>query len=269
MFTLLNRRLAFIFVSLLLTAFVLGCAAPANTPTPIPPTSVPPTAAPPTNAPAAAPTIAPTNAPVSAPTDAPQSNPTAEPTVAPNADETVVLVVVPEKSEARYRVREQLAGMSLPNDAIGKTRAITGQIVGKMDGTIVSAESQFQVDVRTLRSDAGPRDNFIQRTPLQTSQFPFVTFVPTSAPGLPLIVPDSGGATFELVGELTIKDVTKPVTWQATCQLESNRTEGTCSATTTFTFNDFNLEQPRVARVLSIEDNITLEVDLFLQRARQ
>jgi polyisoprenoid-binding protein YceI len=178
----------------------------------------------------------------------------------------VILAVVPEKSEARYRVREQLAGVSLPSDAIGRTNAISGQIVGKMDGTIVSAESEIVVDLRTLQSDQGMRDGFIQRSTLQTSRFPNATFVPTSAPGLPLIPPVPTSGDFQLIGDLTIRDVTKPVTWQASCTLESGQTEGTCSASTSFTFDEFELEQPRVGRVVSIEDTITLEVDLFLQR---
>lgn len=227
------------------------------------PTSVPATVAIVTQTPPAAPTNAPATAPARSTTAASDASPT---TATTGDAETVTLVVVPEKSEARYRVREQLAGVSLPSDAIGKTNAITGQIVGKTDGSIVSAESKFVVDVRTLRSDQGMRDNFIQGTPLQTRQYPNVTFVPTSAPGLPLIAPDSGSASFQLVGDLTIKDFTKPVTWEASCQAESDRSAATCSATTTFTFADFQLDQPRVGRVVSIEDNITLEVDLYLQR---
>lgn len=233
-------------------AALISCGG-GGTPTSSAPTNVPPTIA----------VVTETPVPATAPTSASDAIPTTPPA---NANETVTLVVVPEKSEARYRVREQLAGISLPSDAIGKTNAITGQIVGKMDGSIVSAESKFVVDVRTLRSDQGMRDGFIQRTPLQTSQFPNVTFVPTSAPGLPLIVPASGSGTFQLVGDLTIRDVTKPTTWQATCELVNGQTEGKCNATTSFTFADFNLEQPQVPRVVSIEDTIKLEVDLYLQR---
>lgn len=246
----MNSFKAVLFVTALfslLAVVIIGCSTPAATPTNAPPTVAPATAAP-------------------AATNTGALNPTTT-SATTNAGETVTLVVVPEKSEVRYRVREQLAGFDLPNDAIGRTKAITGQIVGKRsDGSIDSANSKFVVDVRTLRSDQGARDNFIQRTPLQSSQYPNVTFVPTSAPGLPLLVPDSGSATFQLMGDLTIRDVTKPVTWQASCQLESNQTEGKCTATTSFIFADFSLEQPRVARVLSIDDKITLEVDLYLQR---
>ncbi len=247
-----------------LLAVVIGCSSPTPTPTTAAPTSVPPTAVPAVADTAVPPTAAaPTNAAATtAPTTA-AVDPTA--TTAATTGGKITLVVVPEKSEARYRVREQLAGVSLPSDAVGKTNAITGQIVGNPDGSIVSAESKFVVDIRTLKSDQFPRDGFIQRTPLDSSNFPNVTFVPTSATALPLTPPASGAATFKLVGDLTIKDVTKPTTWDASCTLDANQTTGTCTATTSFTFTDFNLEQPRVGRVLSIEDTIKLEVDLTLQ----
>ena len=180
------------------------------------------------------------------------------------ADDLVRLVLVPDQSEVRYRVREQLAGVSLPSDAVGATKALSGTIVGRMDGTIVSEKSIFQVDLRPLKSDEAIRDNFIGRSVLETARFPYATFVPTSAPGLALALPDPGELAFKLVGNLTIRDVTKPVTWDVTGQVVGNTATG--QASTTFTFEDFNLTQPHVSRVLSIVDSIRLELDLTLQR---
>jgi polyisoprenoid-binding protein YceI len=79
-------------------------------------------------------------------------------------------------------------------------------------------------------------------------------------------MPPSLQGSFKLVGDLTIRNVTKQVTWEATCQVQNSQAEGTCHATTSFTLEYFNLSQPQVARVLSIVDNITLEVDLDLKR---
>lgn len=210
-----------------------------------------------------APTPLPTATAVPAPTIAPTS---ASSTSSTTGIFTVKLVVVPEKSKANYRVTEQLVGLSLPDDAVGSTSAISGMIVGKTDGSVDSSQSKFVVDLRTLKSDQSLRDNFIQRTPLQTSQYPYATFVPTSGSGFPTAVPPSGQGSFKLTGNLTIRDVTKEVTWDTTCQLQNGQTEGTCHATTSFTFEYFNLNQPRVGRVLSIVDKITLEVDVDLQR---
>ena len=228
--------------------FAVGCASVATPPSP---TAVP---SDPTTAPAA-----PTTAPVA-------PAPTAAATKAPAVSANVIrLEIVPDKSEARYRVREQLAQVSLPSDAVGRTKAITGTIVGKPDGTIVSSDSKFVVDLRTLQSDQDRRDNFLRQNVLQTNQFPNAVFVPTQAPGLDLTMPPSKPVTFKLTGDLTVRNVTKPVTWQVTCQPQGN--EGSCHATTNFNFAYFNLTQPRVPVVLSVVDNIVLELDLVLRSA--
>ncbi|PYP41416.1 MAG: hypothetical protein DMD43_06570, partial [Gemmatimonadetes bacterium] len=57
------------------------------------------------------------------------------------------LVLAPEGTEARYRVREQLAELKLPSDAIGVTHDVTGQIVLDEQGRVVPAESKFTADL--------------------------------------------------------------------------------------------------------------------------
>lgn len=189
---------------------------------------------------------------VSEATAVPASRPQSTP-----ADDTIRLTFVSGESEARYRVREQLARLSLPSDAVGSTRDVAGTIVINPDGTIVAEESKVTVDLRTLKSDEDRRDNFLRRRTLQTDQFPFAEFVPLEARGLPSALPESGAATFQLAGELTIRDVTRQVVWDVTATIEDAKVVG--QAQTVFTFADFNLTQPQVPLVLSVEDNIRLE----------
>lgn len=172
-------------------------------------------------------------------------------------------VVVAEGSEARYRIREQLAGLRFPNDAVGVTPAIEGAIV--MEGNrVVAAESKVTVDLRQLKSDQERRDRFVQGRTLETATYPTVTFVPTGATGLPPTLPDSGSVSFTLTGSLTVKSVTRPVSWRVTLNLFGQ--EATGGATTSFTFDDFQMTKPRVASVLSVEDTIRLEFDFTLRR---
>lgn len=232
--------------------FAAGCAsAPAAPAATVEPTSVPPPTA-----------VAPSPMPPTDSSTAPAATPGQ--TVEDSSGSVVTLEVVPDKSEARYRVREQLASLSLPSDAVGKTSAVTGTIVGKTDGSIVSSQSKFVVDLSTLKSDRSQRDNFLRRNVLETDQYPNATFVPTQATGLPSSFPSSGQASFKLTGDLTIRNVTKSVTWDVSCQ--GQNTEGLCHATTSFQFEYFNLTQPHVSIVLSIVNNITLEVDMYLKR---
>src|SRR5688572_32034697 len=68
---------------------------------------------------------------------------------------------------ARYKVREQLAGISFPSDAVGTTQGVTGVIVVKPDGGIDAAQSKLTVDLKTLTSDQQMRDGYVQNRTLE------------------------------------------------------------------------------------------------------
>ena len=172
--------------------------------------------------------------------------------------------IVADGSEVRYRVREQLAGFSFPNDAVGATGAVQGAIAFDAQGRVVTGESRFTVDLRTLKSNEARRDGYVRRNTLETDTYPTITFVPTEARRLPFPLPASGSVPFELVGDLTVKDATRRVTWDATATFEGGKVS--VRARTAFHFGDFGLRQPRVTVVLSVEDDIKLEADLTFQR---
>jgi polyisoprenoid-binding protein YceI len=172
--------------------------------------------------------------------------------------------VVADRSEARYRIREQLAGINFPSDAVGSTRAIDGGIVLDAQGRVVTGNSRLTVDLRTLQSDRDRRDNYVRRNTLETDRFPMVVFVPSEVRGLSSPLPQTGTASFELVGDLTVRNVTRPLRWEAMATF--NGSEVSVQAKTAFRFGDFDLSIPRVASVLSVDDNIRLEADLLLRR---
>lgn len=172
------------------------------------------------------------------------------------------LVVAPTGNEARYRIREQLVRVDLPNDAVGKTTGVTGGLGVGPDGKIIPSESKFVVDVSGLKSDRDRRDGFVRGRVLETDQYPTVEFVPTGFVGLPKTLPTSGTHTFDVVGNLTVRGVTRPVTWHVTAEPKNGQVVG--SAATQFTFSDFNIAQPRVPVVLSVADTIKLEYDFTL-----
>lgn len=169
------------------------------------------------------------------------------------------LVLAPTGNEARYRVREQLAGVDFPNDAVGATSAITGEIVLDDAGKVIAARSNITVDLRTLKSDRERRDGFIQRRTLETETHPFAVLDVTGITGLAHPLPATGSLSFTLTGNLTIHGTTRPTTWQVTATAGTDGYRG--SAKTQFTFADFGLTKPRVAVVLSVEDTIGLEYD--------
>lgn len=240
----------------------VGCGAGATpTPTAAPPATPAAPTATPTSVPPATPTP-PATSPVGSPTAGTMPSPTTATTPSASA---LAFRLVPGQSEARYRVREQLFGRSLPNDAVGTTQAVEGQIVFRPDGTIDPEASRFTVDLTTLRSDESRRDNYIKQNTLEVAKYPTAEFRPTAATGLPWPLPTSGQATFQLVGDLTVHGVTKPVTWNVQVTFEDARLTGT--ATTQVTFQDFGMTPPRVPIVLSLEETITLELDFAVEPA--
>jgi len=176
--------------------------------------------------------------------------------------DTLILILAPEGNEARYRVREQLANVDLPNDAVGVTSAITGQLVLDAQGQVVPGASKFVIDMTTLKSDRERRDGYLQRRTLETELFPTVTLVPTALRGLPWPLPAAGAFSFELEGDLTIKSVTRSVRWQVNATAGEGGFSGT--AATSFPFEAFELTQPKVSSVLSVENEIKLEYDFRL-----
>jgi polyisoprenoid-binding protein YceI len=174
----------------------------------------------------------------------------------------VRLIVAADGNEARYRVREQLAGVDFPNDAVGVTRDITGRLTIGADGKVVPAESKLVVNVAALKSDKDRRDGYLRRNTLQSDQYPTVMLVPKAIDGLPATLPTAGPLTFQLVGDLTVRGVTKPTLWQVTAKAENGVYRG--SASTRFTFDDFRMTQPKVRIVLRVADTIKLEYDFKL-----
>jgi polyisoprenoid-binding protein YceI len=168
---------------------------------------------------------------------------------------------------ARFRVREQLMGHDLPNDAVGETQQVSGAITVDSKGALVAGQSKFVVQVTSLRSDSDRRDGYIQHRLLGTDKYPTVQLIPTALRGLPATSASAGTSspvTFELVGDLTVRGVTHPTIWKVSAKQVDGRVTG--SASTRFTFADFAIDPPRVPVVLSVADTIGLEYDFTLTR---
>ena len=174
------------------------------------------------------------------------------------------LVVDSSSSSASYHAQEQLAGRNLPSEAVGTTSDVSGSIVVAPDGSIDASQSQIQVHLSSLASDQSRRDNFIKGNTLDTNVFPDATFVARQAQGLPSPLPTDGQATFQLLGDLTVHGVTKPVTWQVTAQFDGGNVSG--SATTNVNISDFGMTPPKAGPVLSIQDGLILELNFNATR---
>jgi polyisoprenoid-binding protein YceI len=167
-------------------------------------------------------------------------------------------------TKASYRVREQLLGFNFPNDAVGTTQTVSGSITIAPDGAVAGG-SKITVDLRTLKSDDERRDNYLRDRMLQASESPHAEFVARRLTGTPLPIPTSGKATLQLVGDMTVHRTTAEITWTIDATFSPDRVTG--QARTNFPFAKFGLVIPRLPGLLSVDDNIKLELDLVLRRS--
>jgi len=167
-------------------------------------------------------------------------------------------------SSASYRVTEQLAGISFPNDAIGTSPTVAGTLVIAPDGSIAPG-SKLTIDLRNLKSDQDQRDGYVKNRTLEVEKFPLAEFVPTKLQGLPVMIPTQGQTGFQLTGNMTIHGVTKEVTFQGIATFGRDSTVAG-RGKTTFNFATFGLTKPTLARLMSVEDKIDLEVVFKFKR---
>lgn len=176
------------------------------------------------------------------------------------------LVLAPTGNVARYRVREQLVGRDLPNDAVGETQKLTGAISIDSSGKVIRDLSKFTVDAASFVSDRDRRDGYVRGRLLEADEYPSVVFVPTAVIGVGLPLPTSGSKDIQMTGDLTVRGVTRPTSWKGTAQFNNGAVVGSMS--TAFTFDDIQMEQPRVPVLLSVADTIKLEINFNLVQQR-
>jgi polyisoprenoid-binding protein YceI len=251
---------------MVLAALMIGCAGSAAGPTPLPQSTATLPAADTPEAPTATPEVAVTLTPPAADaTSLPQdtATPAVTPTAEPTEVTTRVTLAVLEDSRARYLVREQFARLDFSTDAVGETSEVSGAIVIDGDGVVRPEASMLVVDLRTLRSDDADRDDYLRWESLESDRYPLAEFEVQETPGLPWPLPQEGEATFQMVGEMTLHNYTRPLTWEVTAEFSPNQVIGT--ARTNFTFGTFHMVRPSRLFLLSVDDNIRLELDFVVE----
>ncbi len=184
-----------------------------------------------------------------------------------DAGALVRYTVIAEESEARYRVGETFLRMDRPNVAVGVTRAISGEILVDPARPAASRLGTFTVDISRLQSDEPRRDQAIRERWLQSARFPTARFEATAIEVDEATGDGSDGIPVTLHGRLTIRDVTRPVTFQGQFWLEGDTLRA--SARTTVRMTDFGFEPPSIAGLLRANDEVQIEVDLVARPSAQ
>ena len=198
--------------------------------------------------------------------ETPKTEEPATPDVATIASERVLFRISQDESQATFNIYEELNGS--PFTVVGTTNQVAGDVVVDFANPNTSQVGEIVIDLSTLRTDNGNRDNAIRGRILQANQeqYRYGRFVPTDIAGLPtspVAVGDS--ISFTITGDLTLVEVTRSVTFEMTLTVESE-TRLVGRGVTQILYPDFNLRIPSVPFVANVADEVDLFIDFVATR---
>lgn len=167
-------------------------------------------------------------------------------------------VIVPGESSVTYRVNETFIneGNRL-NTAVGVTTAVNGEIFVDRQRPANSRIGTISIDISRFTSDSARRDNAIRTRWLESARFPIAEFAPASITGLPAAYQDGREVRVQISGNLKIRDVARPVTFESTVKLDGNTL--TVTGGTTIRMTDFGFDPPSILGILRAENEARLE----------
>jgi polyisoprenoid-binding protein YceI len=180
-------------------------------------------------------------------------------TAEPETSGEILLKIVPEESVVSYEVGETFLNDNRFATVIGRTSEVNGEIYANPDNPLQSRLGAFSIDVSAFKSDSDRRDNAIRRDWLESSTYPLATFVPRSITNLPETYVPGQPYSFEVQGELTVKQTTLGATFTVTAQYDQNQLSGT--AETEILMSDFGVGPIRLMGMLNTEDNVKIRFD--------
>ncbi len=177
-------------------------------------------------------------------------------------------VIVPSESEVLYRVDEVLfrEGNKL-NVAVGRTREVQGEVVIDRATPRNSRIGTITVNISTFKSDRARRDQAIRERWLESARFPKAEFRPEKIEGLPATYSDGQQLKLKVTGDLKVRDVTRPTTFDLTVVLRGTTLTG--AATATIKMTDFGFDPPSILGVLRTEDEARLELQFVARPPAQ
>jgi polyisoprenoid-binding protein YceI len=166
------------------------------------------------------------------------------------------------RSFVGYRVREQLASLGSPNEAVGRSNAVTGTM--EVAGDTVE-QVRIEADLTQLTSDEGRRDNAIRQRGLESARYPTATLElaePIQLASTPVQGQDIRG---QGTGRLTVHGVTREVDLDLTGRWSGSTIQVVGQLPVKMT--DYQIEPPRFGPVVSIEDSLAVDFNLVFERA--
>jgi polyisoprenoid-binding protein YceI len=167
--------------------------------------------------------------------------------------------VATDDSTVGYRVVEVLFGVD--SEAVGRTNVVDGTLT--IDGTTLTT-TDFTVDVATIESDDSRRDGQFRGRIMSVDEFPTATFTLTAPIDIGTEPVDGAEVAVSASGDLTLRGVTQPVTFDLTAKMENGRIG--VLGTIPVVFADYGIANPSTSGITT-QDNGLLEFVLVFEPA--
>lgn len=179
------------------------------------------------------------------------------------SSELIVAEIVQTESQARFIVDEILNDQ--PKTVVGTTDQVAAQIVIDPTNPANVQMGPVTVNARTLVTDSASRNRAIQNAILETGTYEFLTFTPKQFVGLPETGAVGDTFAFQIIGDLTVKDITKEVTFDVTVTVDSGtRLHGLGS--TTISRNQFGLGVIELPfQVASVDQDVIIQLEFVAE----
>jgi polyisoprenoid-binding protein YceI len=165
----------------------------------------------------------------------------------------------PTASQAGYQATEKIA-FSPSHRVTGTTNGIAGDIALNASNPATSRVGEIVINLEELHSDNSLRDARLRAAFLSSHAYPLARFDTTGISGLPASIIDGQAYTFTLNGNLTVKTIVAPVSWQVQATVRQGRLTGT--ATTTIKQSTFRIGPISIPGLVTTGDDVTLTLRL-------
>lgn len=167
--------------------------------------------------------------------------------------------IVAGQSQAWYLAPEKLASLPTTSTAKGVTSEVSGEFHLTSSGLDPAKPTVFKVGLTKLRSDESRRDDQV-RSSLQTSRFPTARFTASALAGMPEEF-TAQDTVMQLTGTLELHGVKREVTWELRIKKDGEILSGL--ATVEFKYSDFAINKPDIGGFVSVDANVTIQIQLF------
>lgn len=162
-------------------------------------------------------------------------------------------------------------GFSVKHMVVSKVRGRFTGVEGTLAGNpedLTGAAIEFKIDASTIHTNSDDRDNHLRSADFfDTETYPNITFVSTD-------IVKTGDASYDLTGDMTIKDVTKKITFEVEYEGKGKNPWGVdvvaFEATSKLSRKEFDLTWNQALETggVLVGDDIVITIELQLNPAQ-